>query len=151
MRLSESDYAALMASKNQKRQPPLTLPATKMKGVKSVIRQSSRQPNKTEIRFEQEYLKLWIAQEQIETYDYEVVTLKIANGCRYTPDWFVEAYEDRFKLGRNKLQFYEIKARDMIWDDAIVKIKVAASKFPQFEFYLCAYSKTGWTIERVLA
>ncbi len=115
-----------------------------------VIRQSSRQPNKTELRFEQEYLKPWMASHSIKSYDYEAVTLKIANGCRYTPDWYV--LEWLGGDGTSKGQFYEIKARGMIWDDAIVKLKVAASKYPQFEFFLCAYDgKTGWTIEKVLA
>jgi hypothetical protein len=125
-------------------------PATKpkMKGVSGVIRQSSRQPNKTELRFEQDYLRGWLHARDIFTYEYEAVTLKIANGCRYTPDWYVVEWLGGD--GTSKAQFYEVKARDMIWDDAIVKIKVAAQKFPQFEFYLCAYSKTGWTIEKVL-
>lgn len=116
-----------------------------------VIRQSSRQPNKTELRFEQEYLKPWMASHSIESYDYEAVTLKIANGCRYTPDWYVEANADGYFFSEPTVCFFEIKARGMIWDDAIVKLKVAASKYPRFEFHLCAWSAQGWTIERVRA
>lgn len=121
----------------------------KKPGVKGVIRQSSRQPNKTELRFEQEYLKPWWATGSVADYSYESVTLKIANGCRYTPDWYVL---EVVREGELKTKFYEIKARAMIWDDAIVKIKVAAHAYQQFEFYLCAWDgKTGWTIERVRA
>lgn len=149
--MSEAEYNALIATRNQKTQKPPVLPEkSKLKGVSGVIRQSSRQPNKTELRFEQEYLKPWLATEEIEVYEYEAITLKIANGCRYTPDWFAEHCSNSGNRGSKLLRFYEIKARDMIWDDAIVKIKVAARVFPQFEFYLCAYSKTGWTIEKVL-
>ena len=149
--MSEAEYNALIATRNQKTQKPPALPeGGKLKGVSGVIRQSSRQPNKTELRFEQEYLKPWLATKEIEGYDYEAITLKIANGCRYTPDWVAWRNPCTVPSGLRVGLFYEIKARDMIWDDAIVKLKVAASKFPQFEFYICAYSKTGWTIERVL-
>jgi hypothetical protein len=110
---------------------------------KPVIRQSNRQPNKTERRFEIERLKLWQSVGQIREYDYEAVTLKIANGCRYTPDYWVIANDGR-------TLFYEIKARKMIWDDAIVKLKVAARRYDAYEFWLCAWDKNGWTVERVL-
>lgn len=92
----------------------------------------------------------WLHSRDIFSYDYEAVTLKIANGCRYTPDWYVVEWLGGD--GTSKSTFYEIKARNMIWDDAIVKIKVAAAKYSEYEFFLCAYDhKTGWTIEKVLA
>lgn len=112
--------------------------------VKGVIRQSSRQINKTEARFEQEHLKPLIYSSELFAYDYESVTLKIANGCRYTPDfWAVDT--------RGTTRYYEIKARAMIWDDAIVKLKVAAAKYVNCEFYLCAWGAEGWAIQRVIA
>lgn len=114
-----------------------------------VIRQSGRRPNKTEIRFELDYLKPWLLARDILSYEYEAITLKIANGCRFTPDWYVVDWIE--PDGFAKVIFYEIKARNMIWDDAIVKLKVAASKYPQFEFWLCAWeAKTGWQIQGVL-
>lgn len=109
----------------------------------TVIRQSRREPNKTERRFEVERLRMWHRIGWVSKYDYEAVTLKIANGCRYTPDWWAITNDGR-------TQFYEIKARKMIWDDAIVKLKVAAAQYTAYEFWLCAWDKNGWTIERVL-
>lgn len=119
--------------------------AVTVNGLKAapIIRQSSRQPNKTETRFELERLQLWQRLGHIDKYEYEAVTLKIANGCRYTPDWWALADDGR-------TLFYEIKARGMIWDDAIVKLKVAAAQFAAYEFWLCAWDKNGWTVERVL-
>jgi len=162
VRLTEEQWQQIIADRNQKRQResasfqaahplPEVAKKSKQRGVKGVIRQSSRQPNKTEIRFENDYLKGWLAGRAITSYDYEAITLKIANGCRYTPDWYVEANADGYFFSEPSICFFEIKARNMIWDDAIVKLKVAASKYPRFTFYLCAYDgKTGWTIEKVL-
>lgn len=131
-------------ARRRQRDPDGIEPESPKAGIKGVIRQSSRQPNKTEMRFEQEHLKPLIYAAELFAYDYEAVTLKIANGCRYTPDfWAVDT--------RGTTRYYEIKARGMIWDDAIVKLKVAAAKYVNCEFYLCAWSAQGWTIERVIA
>lgn len=117
-------------------------PETPKARVRGVIRQSGRQMNKTEARFEQEHLKPLIYSAELSAYDYEAVTLKLANGCRYTPDfWAISS--------KGVTVYYEIKARGMIWDDAIVKLKVAAAKYVNCEFYLCAWDRHGWTIERV--
>lgn len=108
-----------------------------------VIRQSNKGPNKTELRFEQERLKVWLAAGLIQKYEFEAVTLKLANGCKYTPDYWALSFDGR-------TQFYEIKARRMIWDDAIVKLKVATAKFDSYAFSLCAYEKGVWVIQEVL-
>jgi hypothetical protein len=111
----------------------------------NVLRQSTKGPNKTETRFENDYLKAWSIAGEVERYAFEDITLKIANGCRYTPDWCV-----KFTDPSKPVTFYEIKARKMIWDDAIVKLKVAADRFPYFYFYLCAWdAKSGWAIQRI--
>ena len=72
----------------------------------------------------------------------QAITLKIANGCRYTPD-FVEV---RHGLG---MRAYEVKG--FMRDDAAVKIKVAAARFPWIEFFLATRPKRAgeWRIERV--
>jgi len=135
--LSEAAERAIEAAR-------IFTPEAKPASVRGVIRQSSRQPNKTELRFEQEHLKPLIYSAELFIYEYEGVTLKIANGCRYTPDfWAVDT--------RGVTRYYEIKAKAMIWDDAIVKLKVAAAKYVNCEFYLCAWGAQEWTIQRVIA
>jgi len=110
-----------------------------------VLKQSTKGPNKTETRFENDYIRDWQISGQLENYGFETITLKIANGCRYTPDWVV-----KFSDPTRPITFYEIKARNMIWDDAKVKLKVAADKYPYFHFYLCAWdAKSGWAIQRI--
>lgn len=135
----------------QKRRGTQTV-APVAESVKPIIRQSSKQPNKTEERFRLAYLEAWKATGEIAKFAFEAITLKVANGCRYTPDWYVwPTMNTPLENGYPMPRFYEIKARKMIWDDAIVKLKVAAALYPEYEFYLCAYDrKTGWTIERVL-
>ncbi len=72
----------------------------------------------------------------------QAITLKIANGCRYTPD-FIEV---RHGFG---LRAYEVKG--FMREDAAVKIKVAAALFSWIEFFLVTRSKLtrDWRIERV--
>ena len=57
---------------------------------------------------------------------YEAVTLKLGQDCRYTPDFAVMNANSEFV-------FYEVKGFRR--DDAIVKLKTAASMFP-FRFFL---------------
>jgi len=85
-------------------------------------------------KLEQEYADLFLAQKTC--WFYEAVTLKLADDCRYTPDFMVIEDDDT-------VTFVETKGH---WrDDAKVKIRVAAEKFPMFRFE--AWSKTNkiWT------
>lgn len=148
---SEADVLAFNARRKLSQQRDAAIeaataftPERPKAGVKGVIRQSGRQMNKTETRFEQEHLKPLIYAAELFAYDYEAVTLRLANGCRYTPDFWAIS-------NKGVTIYYEIKARGNVQDDSVVKLKVAASKYVNCEFYLCAWDRHGWTIERVLA
>lgn len=58
---------------------------------------------------------------------FEAITLKLADDCRYTPDFLV-------MLSDHSLECHEIKG--FMRDDAQVKLKIAAQMFP-FKFILC--------------
>jgi hypothetical protein len=74
---------------------------------------------------------------EVRDYLYEAVTLKLANDTRYTPDFFV-VYPDRFEC-------HEVKG---FWrDDARVKIKVAAQRFPWMRFLAIQWVNKEWKIE----
>lgn len=76
----------------------------------------------------------------------ESLTFRIGNGVRYTPDFCVF-------LPSGAIVAYEVKGEHM-WDDAAVKLKVAASLFPLVEFWLATpadRTKATWKIERVFA
>ena len=104
------------------------------------IRQSGRAPSKLELAFA-EYLAEAYPRAKIYA---QAVTLKIANGCRYCPDFFVAggpSYD---------VEAYEVKGPHA-WDDSIVKLKVAASAYPWITFRLVSRDKRGaWRIEGVL-
>lgn len=78
---------------------------------------------------------------EILWYSFEGVTLKLATGCRYTPDFAV-------MLATGELQMHEVKG---YWqDDAKAKIKVAAEKFPMK--FIAVYKQPkrsggGWKYE----
>jgi hypothetical protein len=68
-----------------------------------------------------QHLDARIATGEILSWSFECVTLKLADACRYTPDFMVIASDCT-------VEFHETKGRWM--DDAKVKFKVAAAQFP---------------------
>jgi hypothetical protein len=112
-------------------------------GAGEVIRQSRREPNKTERRFEIEYLKPWLATGEIdEIGEHESITLRLANGLRYSPDY------PTWKAG--KLTFYEVKGA-YVYEDAIKSLKIAANKYRHCRFFIYKYVKGVWVWQEVLA
>ena len=69
---------------------------------------------------------------------FEAVTLKLGDDCRYTPDFLV-VHTDR------TLELVEVKG---FWrDDAKVKIRVAAERFPWFRFTAVRRAHGAWQAE----
>jgi hypothetical protein len=109
-----------------------------------VIRQSRRAPNSTERRFELEYLIPMRATGEINQYRFEAIRLKLANGHTYCCEWSAVNTA-------GKLVFWEIKGgRERQREAGIAQIKVAATSYPEFEFWLCRYKAGTWTIQKVL-
>ncbi len=81
---------------------------------------------------------------EVLAYWYESVTVKLADGVRYTPDFSVLLRDGSFEL-------HEVKG-GFIRDDARIKLRVAARHTP-FTYVLAQYHNKGkgWTIERVTA
>lgn len=99
--------------------------------------------NKTEARYA-ERLRMMECAGEIEGFEFEAVKLKLANLTTYTPDFVVYGKD-------GVLEFHEVKAatrkgRILIEDDAAVKIKVAADKFP-FRFIL-VYEQAGQWVRK---
>lgn len=72
------------------------------------------------------------------------VRLRLANGLTYTPDFFV--------FHRHGSPWaYEVKGKHA-WDDAIVKIKCAATTYPYITFYMVWKDKQSgqWQEQHVL-
>jgi hypothetical protein len=73
---------------------------------------------------------------EIQSYHFEVITLKLADGCRYTPDFFIV-------VSPGQLRFCEVKGAH-IWEDSLVKFKVARQQFLWADWQLHQRSKHGW-------
>jgi hypothetical protein len=106
------------------------------------IRQNSAGLNKTEQAFS-DWLRSNLTMTMVALP--QAITLKLANGVRYTPDFFtIEAYN-----GCHRLKAYETKG--YMRDDASVKLKVAATLYPWIRFHLVTKRSGGaWQIDPVL-
>lgn len=77
---------------------------------------------------------------KVAWFAFQPVTLKLANDCRYTADYLVQ-YPD------GSLELVDVKGRKGAgyWceEDAKIKIRVAADKFPMFKFVIAWPLKDG--------
>lgn len=108
--------------------------------VLALGRLKSGQMNKSEAAYATALEAARNAQE-IVWYQFEGITLKLADGCRYTPDFAVLRAD-------GVMEMHEVKG---YWqDDAKSKIKVAAEKFPFVFKAVYKQAKKdggGWRIE----
>ncbi len=75
---------------------------------------------------------------KIRSWRYEKVTLKLADDCRYTPDFCVVENDGGITMEETKGYWR---------DDAKVKIRVAATQFPEFTFQGVQLAKGVWKLE----
>lgn len=90
--------------------------------------------NQTEKRYSEMLEKRKLAGEVV-WYEFEPMNLRLADKCFYRVDFLV-------MLSSGELEVHEIKG-GFITDDALVKIKTAAAKFP-FRFIMMQYVKKQW-------
>lgn len=77
---------------------------------------------------------------EVREYHYQLVTVRLADAVRYTPDFTVI-------LADGRLELHEVKG-GFVRDDARVKLQVAARSTP-FAYVLAQYKAKRWTIEAV--
>ncbi len=111
---------------------PQTAPARKLSRFGDRSKYGKRHKpgvmNQTEIAYAETLEQRKIAGE-IEQWHFESVTFKIAENCRYSPDFDV-------LLTSGEMEFVDAKGGGPIDEKSIVKIKCAAEKFPQFRFVM---------------
>ena len=110
-----------------------------IEGRASVLDDPRRDMNKLEASFA-DVLDSRKANGEIALWKYESIKFILADRTTYTPDFFV-------MLPDGRIEFYETKG--FMRDDANVKLKVAASMFCMFRFYLVKYDKKQWKITKV--
>lgn len=99
-------------------------------------RAEAERMNKTEAAYA-ERLDLLQRGGAIRRWRFEAVTLRLADGTRYTPDFLVEPYDGAPEL-------HEVKG---FWrDDALVKYRVAAELFPMFRFRVVKRKRHEWEV-----
>lgn len=104
---------------------------------KKRIRQNSKPlSNKLESEFG---IKLRLDYPESDIFE-QAITLRIANGLRYTPDWAA--------CHASCTTFYEVKGRHA-WDDSIAKLKMAATTFPMWHWFLVWKCGERWELQRV--
>lgn len=100
------------------------------------VRRKPGEMNKLEASYAMK-LKLDQTMGQILWYQFDAIKLRLADKTFYTPDFFVMTKD-------GDLEVHEVKG---FWeDDARVKIKVAADKFP-FKFIAISQKRKEWIIE----
>jgi len=96
--------------------------------------------NKTEARFA-DILAMRKRQGEIKDFGFELYTLKLAYRMTFNPDFFVVTLE-------GAVEFHEVKG-GFIREDSWLKLKMAAEKFPQHDFYLDQWKDGKWTSKKV--
>lgn len=98
-------------------------------------------------RLERDFYTFLIGKpDRFASVEIQAFTFRIATDCRYTPD-----FSALMNTGNGpELCFYEVKG-PYFWEDAKIKLKVAAAKFPYLKFYLCTRPKgeCGFTCDQV--
>ena len=142
--MKQSDYEQMLArasrsvqALNARLAEVCPSPSEQSQRKREVIRQPKPPLNKLET----EALKYLHAKCPLSTFRPHAIKLELANGCWYTPDIFCQW--DKANI------CYEVKGPH-VWEDAIVKLKVAARVWPAFEFWLMWKEQNRWEAKRVL-
>jgi hypothetical protein len=85
------------------------------------------------------YLHTLLLTGEIVSYQYEAVKFRLANRTFYTPDFMV-VVDDR-------IEFHETKG--FMEEDANIKLKVVAERFPMFQFVLVRREKKVWILKEI--
>lgn len=109
------------------------------------LRQAAVKLNKTEAAF-----ALWLREHKPDAQVHEQgLTLRLAAGCRYTVDFVAVEFAP---AGAGRIvTAYEVKG-GLFRDDAVVKLKVAASLYRWINFVLVSKRRDGtWAMEDVIS
>lgn len=71
--------------------------------------------------------------------EFEAITLTLARGARYTPDFYCT-----LEFGKFEITFYECK-NNFIREASLVRLKVAARLYPEFRFILAQKKNGIWS------
>lgn len=135
MNWTSADIEALKGRKPQAAKPA---PSTPLQRMQALGRLPNQGMNKTETAYAQ-HLERRKQAGEVLWFEFEPMNLRLAEKCFYRVDFMVLLLD-------GSLEAHEVKG---YWnDEARVKTKVAAAKFP-FQFYgVQRDGKTGWKFEK---
>ena len=143
MRLTEAEYADLMRKRSQAREsaPPR---AERMPAGRQVATSDEKRATgpKFKSKAEARYAQMLEAQRrsgQIDSWRYEAITLTLADGCRYTPDFLV--------IEGGQMSLIEVKG--FMREAARLRLKVAVEMYPLFRWWLLWAKKGGFEPQRL--
>lgn len=96
-------------------------------------------PNRNETRFRVNLIADWEEAREVRAVMFEAITLNLADGEKYTPDYPVWP-----KSGL--IEFWEVKG-EKAWEDSRIKFKHACDKFPAHWFFWAAWDKHNHVYE----
>lgn len=129
-------------SMKRKGQPTLELQQPAGWQLETAPAVAGKKKNKTEQRFERDFLVPAKLAGDLEDYKFERIKLILGDGTTYTPDFFG-------KWANGVLQFWEIKG-GYIHEDARVKFNAAAEQYQEFAFSLHQWKGGEWrTLKRI--
>ena len=134
-RITPEQFRAMMAAKSGRgrRDTSVAIPAP------ARPRYRAGEMNKLEQQYAR-HLDLLKAGGEVIAWQFEPLKLRIGPKCYYTPDFLVIVPATRF------IEVHEVKG---FWqEDARVKIKAAAERFPWFTFCGVQFRKRSWIYER---
>jgi len=112
------------------------------------VRRVAGKMNKGEAAYAS-FLEIQLRAGHIREYKYEGLTVKLADDCRFTADFFVVNGEDEVELHEVKPAS---KGKYFAREDAKIKLKICAAQFP-FRVFVCwpASGYIHWHREEVAA
>jgi len=93
--------------------------------------------SKTNARYAQ-LLDLWQHEGKVKTWAYEPLKLRLGDTCFYTPDFLVI-----WTMAPWPIQLHEVKG-GFVREDALIKLKTAAARYPYFVFKMLQWVKQEW-------
>lgn len=128
--------------------PGKGLQATGCKRLCAQPEAGDAQPDRSRVSTDEEKLNKteraflsWLRIQHVSCLHIQAQTLKLAHDCRLTVDFTY------FDTATFRFQFVDVKGFQR--EDALIKMKVAARMFPEFDFHIVKKTASGWDFKLV--
>lgn len=143
-KLSPALRKQVLASMGQKRLDPIRGKDVHVPSMSDHIKAISKAFDKPKMNRTETELYGMLKARAYGRVEFEAITLTLANGARYTPDFYCVQRIHPYAL----MSFYEAKG-GFIREASLVRLKVAARQYPEYTFVL-AQKKNGLWTEKVI-